>query len=213
MYEISPETAADEPEVEGLYDLCFAPGRTALSSYRLRDGVPKVADLCLILRDSGGSVQAAIRYWPVRVARWPVLLLGPIAVHPTAQGEGLGGMLMRDSLSRARKMGASRVLLVGDEPYYRRFGFSKLTDVVMPPPTNPERVLGLELWPDAWVGISGEVTRETSPGVLTGVAQHSRSPHIGSARVRVDRAKEDEHGNPATSGSAADYRSGRSRPD
>ena len=60
MYEICPETPADEPEVEGLYDLCFAPGRTALSSYRLRDGVPRVAELCLVLRDAGGTTVAVL---------------------------------------------------------------------------------------------------------------------------------------------------------
>ena len=98
------EPPADEAEVEALYDLCFAPGRTALSSYRLREGVPKVADLCLVLRDGSNTLMAAIRFWPVRIARRPVLLLGPIAVHPTAQGEGLGGLLMRDSLTRARKL-------------------------------------------------------------------------------------------------------------
>lgn len=158
MYEICPETPADTPEVEALYDLCFAPGRTALSSYRLRDGVPRVADLCLVLR-SDAVLTAAIRFWPVRIGDHPVLLLGPIAVHPTAQGEGLGGLLMRDSLTRATKMGFERVLLVGDVPYYSRFGFQRLDDVMMPPPTNPDRVLGLELRPGAWVGVTGDVER------------------------------------------------------
>ena len=165
MFEICPETPADEPEVEALYDLCFAPGRTALSSYRLREGVARVADLCLVLRDPHGQLMAAIRYWPARIGARRVLLLGPIAVHPTAQGEGLGGLLMRDSLSRARRMRFSRVLLVGDAPYYSRFGFRRLNDVVMPPPTNPDRVLGLELRPGAWVGVAGPVTR--APGAVT----------------------------------------------
>ena len=49
MYTLCPETDADTPEVEALLDLCFAPGRTALSSYRLRDGVPPVRELCLLL--------------------------------------------------------------------------------------------------------------------------------------------------------------------
>ena len=143
MFEICPETDADTYEVEALYDLCFAPGRTALSSYRLRDGVPKVTDLCLVLRDGYNTMLAAIRYWPVRIGDATALLLGPVAVHPTAQGEGLGGLLMRDSLTRARTLGWSRVMLVGDAPYYSRFGFSRLDGVEMPPPTNPDRVLGL----------------------------------------------------------------------
>lgn len=159
MLDIHPETAADEYEVEALYDLCFAPGRTALSSYRLREGVEKVAGLCLVLRGQTGIMLAAIRFWPVCVDGRPVLLLGPIAVHPTAQGEGLGALLMHDSLKRARATGWQRVLLVGDAPYYRRFGFERLDEVEMPPPTNPDRVLGLELVPGAWVDVAGPVTR------------------------------------------------------
>lgn len=173
MAEICPETPADEPEVEALYDLCFAPGRTALSSYRLREGVPRVAPLCLVLRSDDGVLKAAIRFWPVRVADQPVLLLGPIAVHPTAQGEGLGALLMQDSLARARDLGWSRVLLVGDAPYYNRFGFTRLDEVEMPPPTNPDRVLGLELVPGAWVGVSGGVQR--APSADAGARRPSRS--------------------------------------
>lgn len=156
--QLQQEAPADWWEVEALYDLCFAPGREALSSYRLRDGVAPVASLCLTLRDENG-LAAAIRYWPVRLGHAPVLLLGPIAVHPTHQGEGLGGWLMQESLARARAEGWARVLLVGDEPYYRRFGFSRLDGITMPPPTNPARVLGLPLVEGAWDGLSGSVAK------------------------------------------------------
>ena len=99
MYQLEEETDADWWEVEALYDLCFAPGRTALSSYRLRDGVDKVAPLCLVLRDETETLAAVIRYWPVQVGGKAVLLLGPVAVHPTRQGEGLGGLLINESLA------------------------------------------------------------------------------------------------------------------
>jgi len=159
--ELGQEQPGDWWEVEGLYDLCFAPGREALSSYRLRDGVPPVAELCLWLRDEGGALAAAIRYWPVRVGGVPALLLGPVAVHPTRQGEGLAGIVISESLNRARLAGWERVMLVGDAPYYQRFGFERLEGVIMPPPTNPERVLGLELAPRSWEGVQGTVTRFT----------------------------------------------------
>lgn len=159
MYRLEEETEADWWEVEALYDLCFAPGRTALSSYRLRDGVPPVAALCLTLRDDDGTLAAVIRYWPVRVGGLPVLLLGPVAVHPTRQGEGLGGFLIHESLAEARRLGWQRVMLVGDAPYYSRFGFRKLEGVTMPPPTNPDRVLGFALVRGAWEGVQGAVTR------------------------------------------------------
>lgn len=160
MYKLEEETEADWWEVEALYDLCFAPGRTALSSYRLREGVEKVRPLCLILREDG-VLAAVIRYWPVRVGGRRVLLLGPVAVHPTRQGEGLGGILMHESLALARKLGWERVLLVGDAPYYNRFGFEKIEGVEMPPPTNPDRILALELQPGAWDGVRGAVEKFT----------------------------------------------------
>lgn len=160
-YRLEEETEADWWEVEALYDLCFAPGRTALSSYRLRDGVPTVAALCLTLRDGDGTLAAVIRYWPVEVGGQDALLLGPVAVHPTRQGEGLGALLIRESLTEARKLGWERVMLVGDASYYGRFGFTKLNGVEMPPPTNPDRVLGLALKRGAWDGVTGMVTKAT----------------------------------------------------
>jgi len=159
VYRLEEETEADWWEVEALYDLCFAPGRTALSSYRLREGVPTVASLCLVLRDSDGVLAAAIRYWPVEVGGQDALLLGPVAVHPTRQGEGLGGLLITESLAEAKRLGWERVMLVGDAPYYSRFGFRKLAGVDMPPPTNPDRVLGVDLVRGAWAGVAGDVTR------------------------------------------------------
>jgi predicted N-acetyltransferase YhbS len=164
LYHLKEETEADWWEVEALYDLCFAPGRTALSSYRLREGVPTVAPLCAVLRDADGTLAAAIRYWPAELitpigAAQDVLLLGPVAVHPIRQGEGLGGLLIHESLAEARRMGWLRVLLVGDAPYYSRFGFKKLQGVTMPPPTNPDRVLGLALKAGAWDGMTGQIVR------------------------------------------------------
>ena len=158
MYTLNLEQPEDWWEVEGLFDLCFAPGREALSSYRLRDDCDPIDKLCLVARDSEGTLAAAIRYWSVTVGARTALLLGPIAVHPIRQGEGLGALVVADSLARARNLGWRRVLLVGDMPYYGRFGFHRLDSVEMPPPTNPQRILGLALTPGAWDGITGKVT-------------------------------------------------------
>ncbi len=159
MAEIAREEAADYWEVEALYNLCFAPGREALSSYRLRDDVAPVSRLCLVARGRAGEAAGAIRTWPVKVGGHPALLLGPVAVHPTRQGEGLGGLLILEVIERARADGHPRMLLVGDAPYYSRFGFVRLDGVAMPPPTNPDRVLGVALEDGAWSGITGDVTR------------------------------------------------------
>jgi len=153
--ELSRETSNDWWEIEALYDLCFAPGRKALSSYRLRDEVPPVPDFCRVVRSDDGAVGGAIRCWPIRIETHDALLLGPIAVHPTRQGEGLGGLMIRDVLERAPNAGWPRVLLVGDAPYYERFGFKPVNGVVMPPPTNPNRILGF----GEWAGVRGRVRK------------------------------------------------------
>jgi predicted N-acetyltransferase YhbS len=158
VFHLNREVEDDWWEVEALYDLCFAPGREALSSYRLRDGIAPLSELSHVARDSNGILAGAIRYWPVLVGEAPALLLGPIAVHPTCQGEGLGGFLIHESLVVAPPLGWSRVVLVGDGPYYKRFGFNHLVDVHMPPPTNPNRVLGMALDTGAWDGVTGKVT-------------------------------------------------------
>lgn len=169
MFRILREGPGDYADVELLLDLAFAPGRTALSSYRLRDGVPPVPGLSLIARDDYDAVAGAIRYWPVMVGdqHAKALLLGPVAVHPTRQGEGLGALLISESLSRALDLGWTRVILVGDEPYYRRFGFTRKAALALdyPPPTNPDRLLARPLVPGAFDGVSGMVHRWTTPEV------------------------------------------------
>ncbi len=167
MFRILRETPSDSAEVEYLYDLTFAPGRNALSSYRLREGIEPVPGLSLVARDEYDSLSAAIRYWPVRIGKAgaPALLLGPVAVHPTRQGEGLGGLLVNETLFRALERGWVRVILVGDEPYYKRFGFTRdaARSLDYPPPTNPDRLLARALTPGAFDAVSGMVRRWTDP--------------------------------------------------
>ena len=124
------------------------------------------AMMCHPWRGSVRSRATAMAFWQARSGSGPFTLgrmmrcfWVPWLCTPTRQGEGLGGSLIRDSLETARSSGWERVLLVGDAPYYARFGFSQLSGVDMPPPTNPERVLGLELQEGAWQGVSGDVTR------------------------------------------------------
>lgn len=167
VYDVEQEKPADVWEVEALYDLCFAPGREALSSYRLREGVDRIPELSLVARDKDAILAGAIRYWPVLVDGQRALLLGPVAVHPTRQGEGLGDILIRTSLNLARSAGWERVILVGDLPFYTRFGFAVLPNVDMPAPSNPQRVLGASLRDGAWDGCVGQVCKYTDASLQT----------------------------------------------
>lgn len=165
MIHIATETAEDGWEIEYLLDTAFAPGRTALSSYRLREGVAPVGPLCLTARDDDAvaALAGCIRFWPVRVGvvPEPMLLLGPVATHPTRQGEGIGATLIFAALERAEGLGWRACILVGDAPYYRRFGFEKSAALRFPPPTNPNRVLARALVPGGLDGVVGPVERWT----------------------------------------------------
>ena len=63
----------------------------ALSSYRFREGVSPVRELCFIARDNEDILCGAIRNWPVKVGLHIATLRSSIAVHPVRQGEGFWG--------------------------------------------------------------------------------------------------------------------------
>ena len=160
MITIREEIAADVAARELLLDRCFGERRTAKSSERLREGRLPAEGLALTAERDGALV-ATVRLWHVEADGRPALLLGPLAVDCEHEGKGIGGALMRAAILEARRRGHGAILLVGDAPYYARFGFRKLTGVEMPPPTNPDRVLGLELKAGAWDGVTGTVTKAT----------------------------------------------------
>jgi predicted N-acetyltransferase YhbS len=85
------------------------------------------------------------------------LLLGPLAVDPNMSGAGIGSALMRHAIAEARRLGHRAILLVGDAPYYARFGFSaeKTASLAMPGPYERHRFLALELTDGALDGAEG----------------------------------------------------------
>lgn len=159
MFTYAPETPADAGEIENLLDTAFGAGRLAKASYQYRHGVKPIEHLRLVARERGKLV-GAIRYWPVRIGRagTSALLLGPLAVDPTRRGEGIGRTLVARTLDRAMMDGVKIVLLVGDLPYYRQFGFVPAAPHgIHMPREKPERLLVRTLAPDALDGVAGEV--------------------------------------------------------
>lgn len=159
MLRLLPEAASHIPARERLLDRCFGPGRHRKTSEKLRRGRVPAAGLAFSLLDDRRLI-GTVRLWPIIAgSAGPALLLGPIAVLPDRQGEGLGAFLMRHALSEARRLGHAAVLLVGDAPYYTRFGFRQdLTrHLVLPGPVERERFLGLELIPGALHDGRGDV--------------------------------------------------------
>lgn len=156
MITIRDEILSDIPAREALLDRCLGERRTAKSSERLREGRLPAQGLALTA-EREGEIVATVRLWHVEANGRPALLLGPLAVAPELQGEGLGKAMMREALWRAACRGHGAVLLVGDAPYYSRFGFSgELTAALsMPGPVERERFLGIELREGALAGANG----------------------------------------------------------
>jgi len=156
MITIRDEIDTDVPAREALLDRCLGERRTSKSSERLREGRLPAQGLALTA-ERDGSVVATVRLWHVEAAGKPALLLGPLAVSPELQGEGVGKAMMREAIWRAACRGHRAILLVGDASYYERFGFSAapMADLAMPGPVERERFLGLELREGALHDVSG----------------------------------------------------------
>jgi predicted N-acetyltransferase YhbS len=157
---IRPERPQDAPLVEALNDRAFGPGRFAKSAYRLREGVDAVGDLSFVAVEEG-TLHGSVRFWPIRVGGADALMLGPLTVDAWARGKGIGVALMERGIAAARAAGHTAVILVGDEPYYARVGFSKLPPgrVRFPGPVDQSRILGLSLQPNALVTLRGNICR------------------------------------------------------
>lgn len=159
--DILPETPEDAHAIEKLNELAFGPGRFALTAQRLREGVPHHPDLSFIAR-VGTFLVGSVRLTPIRIGGSEAILLGPLAVEPVFTKRGIGQALIERALQAAEVSGARLVMLVGDEPYYGRFGFKRVPRgrVTLPGPVDPDRVLIRELVEGAFEGVSGPADQD-----------------------------------------------------
>ncbi|APF38184.1 GNAT family N-acetyltransferase [Chelatococcus daeguensis] len=156
---IRRELPADAEAVEKLHERAFGPGRFARTAFRLREGVPPLADLSFTAL-VGTLIVGSVRVSPVMAGEEPALVLGPLTVDPAFENRGIGAALMNASLDAARKAGHSLVLLVGDAPYYARFGFAPVPpgQFTLPGPVDPRRFLACPLQDGVMERARGPVT-------------------------------------------------------
>ena len=132
---VEPETPADAAAVDALVLAAFGPGRFAKTAERLREGATPAAGF--VVRREGRPI-GSVRLWPIRIGATPAFFLGPIAVEAGSRSEGMGAALVGACLEGAARSG---VLLVGDPPYFERFGFRPVPRVRLPGPVDRRRVL------------------------------------------------------------------------
>ena len=161
MPSIRTEGPQDGPLIEALLDRAFGADRLARPSYRLREGVEPVRNLCLVA-EAEGRILGTIRHWPVRIGEArDALLLGPIAVDPPQERRGIGGFLVRTALEKAKAERHEAVVAVGAAAFLGRFGFAVAAryGIVLPGLEEPRRLLALALVPGALDGVKGAVAR------------------------------------------------------
>jgi predicted N-acetyltransferase YhbS len=158
--------------IEGLHDRTFGPGRFARTAYKIREGLPAISALCHVA-ELKGRIVAAVRMAPILIGGRPgAQLLGPLAVEPELKGLGIGRSLCERVILAARTIGCPLIVLVGDLPYYQRFGFFIVPrqQIELSGPVDPDRLLCLELVPGALNGFRGLVTADLASSIGGGNA-------------------------------------------
>lgn len=154
--DIQLQTSSDCDQVEKLLDLAFGKDRLQKAAYSLREDVDAINALSFVIRKRGTLI-ATLRFWPVKLKDNDFLLLGPIAVLPELQGQGIGIKLMFHGLMEATRQGHERVLLVGDESYYKKVGFSRTlaVNITLKGEDYQNRLLGHELVKGSFKSLKG----------------------------------------------------------
>ncbi|MFZ2102379.1 MAG: N-acetyltransferase [Oricola sp.] len=161
---IALERPEDIAARDALLDRAMGPRWKKKTSQKLRKGRLPAFGLAFVARDNAGEIVGTVRLWNIQAGTDAIgspvaaLLLGPLAVDPSLMGAGVGSVLMRHALSEAARLGHGAVLLVGDAPYYARFGFTaeKTGALALPGPVERHRFLGVELvegWLDCAAGM------------------------------------------------------------
>lgn len=137
------EQPQDAAAIEALLDHAFGPGRFTKVSERVREFAEFRPEMSFCAWDRGRLV-GSVRMWAIHVGRAPATFLGPLAVLAEARKFGTGGDLVQRASAAARAAGYP-VVLVGDEPYFGRFGYSVAAakNVRLPGPVDQRRVLVL----------------------------------------------------------------------
>jgi putative acetyltransferase len=158
---IRPETLTDRDSIREINEQAFGRPHEARLVDALRAWSSFIPELSLVAeRDEFLIGHVLFSPAAVEGAEEAVLLaLGPVAVRPEWQRQGIGGMLVRGGLARAAGLGYHGVILVGHPTYYPRFGFrpARAYGLESPFPVSDEAFMALPLRPNGLQGIRGVV--------------------------------------------------------
>lgn len=147
MFHIMPAHGADLPEIEVLLDQGFGPARHNRTAYRLREGAVADPRLSFVARD-GDRLVGSVQCWAIRLRAGdggltPLVLVGPVVTDTAWQGRGIASTLIEAALAALDGTAPAPALLIGDAPFYGRFGFDAAATAgwIMPGPVERARLL------------------------------------------------------------------------
>lgn len=177
-FRIRDERTGDAGAREVLLDASFGPARFGKTCERLREGRRASEGLSFIATAHSGMV-GTVRLWDVEIGDRAGLMLGPLAVDTTMRSTGIGRAMIDHAIRRARKLGHESIILVGDAPYYARFGFDAVLteEFVLPGPVERARFLALELVPGALTGAKGRIV---GCGAFVGSRRGEAEEHLAA---------------------------------
>jgi predicted N-acetyltransferase YhbS len=142
MTDLQPLDQIPPEQTEALLDAAFGTDRHGRTAYLLRSGSLAIHDLSFAIKDKGMLV-GTIQCWPVQISGKKLVLVGPVAVLPERQGQGIGHDLMYATLDAAARLGEPAMVMIGDPEYYDRFGFTAVETGgwALPGPWEPHRLL------------------------------------------------------------------------
>ncbi len=157
----------DLPSVLALYPKAF-PEEDLLPLVRALADTPGVVSL---VAEAGDAIIGHIAFTRCQVGgNAAVALLGPLAVAPAHQRQGVGSALVQHGIQRERAVGTIAILVLGDPAYYGRFGFRQ-EHGIEPPYKLPDD------WGPAWQSLA---LQDNGPSGPLSVPEPWRDPVLWS---------------------------------
>ena len=144
-----PLDTVDSALIEALLDRAFEPERHTRTAYKVRGDADWLPALSFAAVDEEEHVVGSIQCWPVALTdtdgrAHPMIMVGPVAVLPEAQGRGFGQALVSATLAALNPQAPLPLVMIGDPDYYGRFwGFTNAPTAgwTLPGPFEVSRLL------------------------------------------------------------------------
>jgi len=159
---IRPERENDTLKIREVNDSAFGQKNEGILIERLRQTENFIPELSLVA-ELNDEIIGHILFYPVIIrsptSKFRSISLGPMAVSPEYQRQGIGSQMVKEGLETAKTLGHKSVIVVGHPEYYPRFGFKPASQwkIKVPFDVPDEAFLALELVIDELKGKSGTV--------------------------------------------------------